>query len=59
MKFSALSVIAFTFFCITFLSSCQVIEGIFKAGVGVGVFVVVAIIALVVFIAMRFGKKNS
>ena len=28
------------------LDGCQVIEGIFKAGVGVGVFVVVAILAI-------------
>ncbi len=59
MKFSALSITAFIILSTMLFSSCQVVEGIFKAGVGVGIFVVVAIIALVVFVAMRFGKKNS
>ena len=39
-------------------TSCSVIEGIFKAGVGVGVFIVVAIIAIVILIISKvFGKK--
>ncbi len=42
-----------------FLSSCSAIAGIFKAGMGVGIFIVVAIVAIVVFVAMRFGKKNN
>lgn len=41
------------------LTSCSAIEGIFKAGVGVGIFVVVAIVALVAFVAVRFSKKNN
>ncbi len=41
------------------LTSCSAIEGIFKAGVGVGIFVVVAIVALVAFVAIRFSKKNN
>ena len=40
------------------VSSCSVIEGIFKAGVGVGVFFVIIILAVVVFIVSKFiGKK--
>ncbi|WP_200778660.1 hypothetical protein [Flavobacterium segetis] len=39
-------------------SSCSVIEGIFKAGVGVGIFVVVAVIAIIIFIISKiFGGK--
>jgi hypothetical protein len=39
-------------------TSCSVIEGIFKAGVGVGIFIVVAIIAIIVLIISKvFGKK--
>jgi hypothetical protein len=39
-------------------TSCSIIEGIFKAGVGVGIFIVVAIIAVVVLIISKvFGKK--
>jgi hypothetical protein len=47
-------------FAITFLlSSCEAIAGIFKAGMGFGIFIVVAIIAVIVFIAMKAGKKNT
>lgn len=47
-----LLVVMFTF------SSCEVIGGIFKAGMGVGIFLVIAVIAAVLFIISRiFGKK--
>ncbi|MCL7988778.1 hypothetical protein M8998_12585 [Sphingobacterium sp. lm-10] len=41
------------------LTSCQVIEGIFKAGVWVGVIAVVAVVALIVWIISKVagGKK--
>jgi hypothetical protein len=45
--------------CTIFLTSCSAIEGIFKAGMGVGIFIVVGIVALIIFVAMRFGKKNT
>ena len=35
------------------MSSCQVIGDIFKAGVGVGVFMVVAVIGLVIFLIAK------
>ncbi|MBP4141907.1 hypothetical protein MW871_15315 [Flavobacterium sp. I-SCBP12n] len=39
-------------------SSCSVVEGIFKAGMGVGIFIVVAIIAVILFIVSKiFSKK--
>ena len=39
-------------------SSCEVIGGIFKAGMGVGIFLVIAVIAVVLFlISKMFGKK--
>jgi hypothetical protein len=39
-------------------TSCSVIEGIFKAGVGVGIFLVVAVIAILIFIISKlFGRK--
>lgn len=37
------------------LSSCQVIGDIFKAGVGVGVFMVVAVIGLIIFLIAKIG----
>lgn len=41
------------------LSSCEAIAGIFKAGMGFGIFIVIAIVGIVVFIAMRAGKNKS
>lgn len=40
-----------------FYSSCAVIEGVFKAGVWVGVLVVVAIIGVIIWIISRFTKR--
>jgi hypothetical protein len=40
-----------------FYSSCAVVESIFKAGVWVGVLVVVGIIALIIWIFSRFTKR--
>jgi hypothetical protein len=52
------SLYAALLFMIVSLTSCQVIGDIFKAGVWVGVLVVVGIIALVIFlIAKLSGKK--
>jgi hypothetical protein len=39
------------------LSSCTVITGIFKAGVAVGVIVVVAVIAVFIWIISLFTKR--
>ncbi len=40
------------------LSSCEVIGGIFKAGVWVGVLIVVGIIGLIIYLISRSGKNN-
>ena len=40
-------------FIISLLSSCEVIGGIFKAGVWVGILIVVAIIGLIVWLIGR------
>lgn len=40
------------------LSSCEVIGGIFKAGVWVGVLIVVGIIGLIVYLISKSGKNN-
>ncbi|MFA6151127.1 MAG: phosphatidate cytidylyltransferase [Chitinophagaceae bacterium] len=39
------------------LTSCEIIGGIFKAGVGVGIFIVVAIIAVIALVIGRAGRK--
>lgn len=38
-------------------TGCEAIEGIFKAGMGVGIFLVLAIIVVVVFVISKFTKK--
>tara|TARA_R110000868_G_scaffold411264_1_gene702581 strand:+ start:3946 stop:4119 length:174 start_codon:yes stop_codon:yes gene_type:complete len=39
-------------------SSCSVIGGIFKAGMGVGIIIVVAIVAIILFVISKLtGKK--
>jgi hypothetical protein len=49
------------FLCLIFsfgISSCAVIGGIFKAGVWVGVLIVVAIVALIIFLVTRGSNKS-
>ena len=41
----------------TLISSCSAITGIFKAGMGFGIFIVVAIIIVIVLVMRRAGKK--
>jgi len=38
---------------ITMLSSCQAIEGIFKAGVWTGIILVVLVVAVIIFIIAK------
>ncbi len=38
-------------------SSCSVIGGIFKAGMGVGIFLVVLVIVIIAALVMRANKK--
>jgi len=42
-------------FLVTF-SSCEVVGGIFKAGMGVGIFIVVVVIALIIWLVSR-GRR--
>lgn len=40
------------------VTSCSIVEGIFKAGMGFGIFIMVIIIAVIAFIISKiFGKK--
>ena len=54
-KFSKLFI---AFSILLTLNSCEVIGGIFKAGMGVGIFIVIAVIAIILFIISRFFKKD-
>ena len=57
MKNSNLSfVLAFALLSIS-LASCEAIAGIFKAGMGFGIFLVVAVILLIVGLIVRVLKK--
>ncbi|MES2650409.1 MAG: hypothetical protein V4663_01650 [Bacteroidota bacterium] len=55
-RYIPLSLIAL--FC-TVLTSCDLIEGIFKAGVWTGVIIVILVIALVIWLISKvFGGKG-
>ena len=43
---------------VTSLSSCELIGGIFKAGVCVGVLAVVVVLALLIWVISRMGGKK-
>ena len=47
------------FLVVVSMSSCQIVGDIFKTGVGVGVFIVVAVIALIIFIAAKLSGGNK
>ena len=44
------------FLVMILFSSCDLVEGIFKAGMGVGIFLVIIVIALIVWAISRFKK---
>ncbi len=46
------------FSCITLLSGCDAITGIFEAGMWVGIFIVAGIIGLIIFIITKMGRKR-
>ena len=52
IRLSLLSLIAVT------LTSCDLVEGIFKAGMGVGIFIVIAVIAVIVFVISKLGGSK-
>lgn len=40
-------------------TSCSIIEGIFKAGIGVGIFIVVAVLAILIFIIRKIFSRGN
>ncbi|MCD6065735.1 MAG: hypothetical protein K0S33_561 [Bacteroidetes bacterium] len=54
LKLLSLSILVLSLFM---LASCEFIGGVFKAGMGFGIFIVVAIIVVIVVLLMRAGKK--
>ena len=53
--------LVFTLFALMFttLSSCAAIEGIFKAGMGVGAFGVIFVIVLIIFLIAKMFAKST
>ncbi|MGV8992627.1 MAG: hypothetical protein ACOH1O_00875 [Flavobacterium sp.] len=39
------------------VTSCEAIGSIFKAGMGVGIFLVIAVVVLVIWLISKFSKK--
>ncbi len=40
------------------LSSCELVGDIFKAGMGFGIFIVIAVVGLIVFLISRLGGRR-
>jgi hypothetical protein len=43
---------------LTCVSGCKIISGIFKTGMGVGVFLVLIVVAIVIYFFSRMGKNK-
>ena len=56
MRFAVLSRVSLVLLAGILLSGCEVVEGIFKAGMAVGVFFVIAVIMLIAFVV---GKTRG
>ena len=52
-----INIIAIFIFILTTFSSCTVIGDIFKAGMGVGIFAVVVVIGIILFVISQIVKK--
>jgi hypothetical protein len=57
MRSAALSRLFFVVFLGITLAGCELAEGIFKAGMAVGVFMVIAVMALVIFLVSKVRRK--
>ena len=55
-KTTALTMLGLLALCV-YLSSCSVIGGIFKMGMGFGIFLVLLVIALFIFFLARIRKS--
>ena len=57
MKASRLLFIIDLLLILVLFNSCSAVAGIFKAGMGFGIFIVFLVIAVIAMIAMRARKK--
>ncbi len=51
-------IIALFIALLTTVSGCEVVGGIFKAGMGMGIFIVVLVITIIIFLVTRIGKNK-
>ena len=54
-KISRISILLIVLLSFT---SCEIIGGIFKAGMGVGILIVVAIVAIIIFAISKMGGSK-
>ena len=59
MKISRLASTCLLTLAVFILSSCEAIAGIFKAGMGFGIFIVVAVVGIIAFVILKINKKND
>ena len=57
MKINSITALSVLSLILIALSSCSLVEGIFKAGVWVGILFVAGIIGLVIFLISKMGGK--
>ena len=57
MLFAVLSRVSLVLLAGIALSGCEIVGGIFKAGMAVGVFFVIAIIALIAFVVTKARRR--
>jgi hypothetical protein len=57
MSLATLSRLFFVLLAGIALSGCELAEGIFKAGMAVGVFMVIAVVALIIFLMSKFRGR--
>jgi hypothetical protein len=57
MLFAVLSRISLIILAGIALSGCEVVEGIFKAGMAVGMFFVIAVIALIAYVVSKARRR--
>jgi hypothetical protein len=57
MSFAMFSRLFFVLLAGVALSGCELAEGIFKAGMAVGVFMVIAVIALIIFLMSKIRRR--
>ncbi len=58
MKNQIIPFVLFTAIIAATFSGCAVVGGIFKAGMGFGIFIVIVIILAIIFLISKMGKSK-